>query len=187
MRKLDRYIIVCVMQSIFVVLFVLAGVMFIATLLGELSDIGSNGYTLLRAFEYSILSIPSQIYSLLPMAGFVGALMGLSHIALQNELTVIRAVGMSRWQITWALMKASIVIIVVISAIAELYSFHWLDRAQIIKSPKLIHQTDNFQKNFWVKTKSGMLNVGIGRSSNELDNVTFFIFKIKLICSQYVC
>jgi lipopolysaccharide export system permease protein len=65
--------------------------------------------------------MPAQFYMLFPIAAFLGALIGLSHLAGTSQLIVIRASGVSILQITWSVMKAALGMVVMITLLAEVF------------------------------------------------------------------
>lgn len=104
MKKIKRYIARSVAGAIAVVLFVIVSLDFISELVDQLDKVADD-YTLIEAFIYAGLSIPSSIYDFLPLSSLVGCLIGLGVLANTSELTVIRAAGVSVAQIIWAVMR----------------------------------------------------------------------------------
>jgi lipopolysaccharide export system permease protein len=54
-----------------------------------------------------------------PIAAFSGCLIGLGRLATGSELTVMRANGVSIGQITWSVVKAALIMVVIVTAIGE--------------------------------------------------------------------
>ena len=118
MHKLRRYISATVSASIIMVLVVILGFDVIADIIDEMSILEGN-YTFLNALRFVLLSIPGNIFDLLPFAALVGCLAGLGSLTSTSELVVIRSVGVSTRRIVWMVMRPAIVIMLVGMLISE--------------------------------------------------------------------
>jgi lipopolysaccharide export system permease protein len=74
---------------------VMSGIEFV----GQLNDVGSGGYALSSAVAYVLLRVPRTIFSTLPAAALIGSLLSLGNLAVHRELVVMRASGISSWQL----------------------------------------------------------------------------------------
>jgi lipopolysaccharide export system permease protein len=119
MRILDRYIRNSVISSTGIVILVLLGMEFFIEFLGELPYIGVEQYGILSAFFYIGMQLPSELYQLFPVAGFIGALIGLGRLASTSELIIMRAAGVSIARIAWSVVKAALLMLIVITVIGE--------------------------------------------------------------------
>lgn len=76
--------------------------------LGELKQ----GYTALNAFSYILWQAPKFLYDILPIAGLMGAVIGLGALASGSELIIIRSVGVGLWRIvSWVLWPALLLVV----------------------------------------------------------------------------
>lgn len=116
--KINRYIGRTVGAAIGVVLFVLLSLESISVLVNQLDDLSDN-YTFLEAAVFVGLNVPSNLYDNLPMSALVGALVGLGMIASTSELVVIRAAGVSVFQIVLAVMRPVFLYIIAAVLIGE--------------------------------------------------------------------
>ena len=81
------------------------------TYLAELGEL-KGSYGAWQAMQYVLWQTPAFLYQLLPIAGLMGALMGLGTLASNSELIVMRAAGVSLWRIVrWSLRPALLLII----------------------------------------------------------------------------
>jgi lipopolysaccharide export system permease protein len=85
----------------------------------QLDDLGKMDYGLAQATVFVLLQMPYQVYLFFPMASLLGSLIGLGVLANHSELVVMRAAGMSIGQITLAVLKAALVVIVLVTSIGE--------------------------------------------------------------------
>lgn len=125
MGKLDRYIGVSVFLAILSVLGVIVSLALLFAFIDELGDVQGN-YDLAAAAWYVTLTVPQQIYELLPMAAMIGCLIGLGSLASSSELTVMRAAGISLGRIVWAVMKPMLVLMLLGGLLGE-YLAPWAE------------------------------------------------------------
>ncbi|MEO8161669.1 MAG: LptF/LptG family permease, partial [Arenimonas sp.] len=78
---------------------VLLGFVSVVDFVGELRDVGKGTYTLSHAVLYILLTMPTRMYEMFPTVAVIGSLLGLGGLAARSELTVMRAVGLSKLQI----------------------------------------------------------------------------------------
>lgn len=111
MNHLNRYLIRTLLLAVLVVIGILSLIEVVIVLMGELSHL-TNHYGILQALKFVILDMPLQINELFPMAGLIGTLTGLGILASQSELIVMQAAGISPMQISQAVLKAGLIIVV---------------------------------------------------------------------------
>lgn len=111
MRLLDRHIGRTVITTTLIVLAILLALFTFMTFLSELKIVGRGDYGYLQALTYVVMAIPRLCYQLMPIAALLGGLVGLGMLANQNELTVIRAAGVSRARIIMSVMQAALLLV----------------------------------------------------------------------------
>lgn len=131
-RLLDRYIGGAVAGGVLMTLLVLLGLFMLFEVVEQLEDYGRGDYGLRAIAVYALLRIPRLCYDLFPISGLIGALLGLSMLAQRRELAVMRCAGLSRADITLAVMKAGLIFMVCamclgefVSPYAELYATNY--------------------------------------------------------------
>jgi lipopolysaccharide export system permease protein len=92
---LKRYLGKEVAQATGFVLAALLAIFAFFDVVGQLDDVGQAGYTLSAALMYVLLSQPSRVYELMPIAGLIGTIYALSKLAASSEFTIMRVSGMS--------------------------------------------------------------------------------------------
>jgi lipopolysaccharide export system permease protein len=92
---LKRYLGKEVAQATGFVLAALLAIFAFFDIVGQLDDVGQAGYTLSAALAYVLLSQPSRVYELMPIAGLIGTIYALSKLAASSEFTIMRVSGMS--------------------------------------------------------------------------------------------
>lgn len=117
---LSTYIAKTVIGSILIVVAVLTAIELFSEFTREFSDIGIRNYTIWQAFQYVPLMLPQDIYLIFPMAGLLGSLVGLGVLASHSELIVMRASGLSIIQITYAVLKAALMLALAMIVVGEI-------------------------------------------------------------------
>jgi len=118
-RLLDRYLAMAILTSTLLVLGVLLALFSFLQFVDALGDVGKANYQLMDAIRYVLLSLPRQTHEVFPMAALLGTTLGLSALAVDSELTAMRAAGVSIMQIVGAAMKVGLVLALIAVAISE--------------------------------------------------------------------
>jgi len=119
MTLLRTYLVMAVLRGVATVLAVLIAVTCVIELVGQLNDVGTGDYGLQQAVTYIALRIPRTIFTALPIAALIGALMSLGNLAVHRELIVMRASGVSSLQLLSAVGLAGFVLAVVMVLLGE--------------------------------------------------------------------
>ncbi len=180
MVTLDRYISRQILHGIFLVLLILVGLFTLFTLIDEISEIGKNRYGLWQAIQYSLLSIPRQIYDLFPTALLLGSLLSLGTLANNSELTVMRAAGVSILRIVISVLRIGIILILAVMLIGETLAPYADDLA---KELRLNAQSENQQQRrfrgqygFWARDGQNFINIRSMLTDNTFGNVSLYEF-----------
>jgi lipopolysaccharide export system permease protein len=177
MKILDRYIAINVLFAIGLVTLMLAGLQIFILFVNQLEDLGKVDYGILQATFFVLLQMPYQVYLFFPMASLLGCLIGLSVMANHSELIVMRAAGMSIGQITWAVLKASIVVIILITTMGEtvvpLMSHYSIDYKTAALSGGQALRT---AQGVWLRYGNDFISIGLILPGNVLQNVSQFRF-----------
>jgi lipopolysaccharide export system permease protein len=116
---LDRYIVRTVLGSVLMVVCVLMILAALLTFIDQQKDIGSGHYTTLSALWFTALNLPNLAFEILPIAGLIGALLGLGTLARGSELTVIRATGISIARLAGITLIAGVILVAIAVLLGE--------------------------------------------------------------------
>lgn len=119
MKLIDRYIGKTVIGTTLLVLLMLIAITIFITFIQQINDIGTGNYHFFGAFLYVLLALPNQVYIFFPMGMLVGVSLGLGLLANHNELTILRTSGVTLGKITWTVMKATLLLIVISTLLGE--------------------------------------------------------------------
>ncbi len=161
MAILEKYLGRIILNQTMLVLLVLLGLFLFVNFLDQIGDIGKGNYTLTDSVIYTIMTAPKTIYELFPMAALLGTIMGLSVLANDSELVVMRASGISIMQITRAVLKTGSIFVVLAMLIGEVVS-PWTEtraeRDRVEAMQENIQQQTNF--GLWMRDATTYVNVG---------------------------
>jgi lipopolysaccharide export system permease protein len=119
MTLLRGYIIAAVLRGVGTALAVVVAVAGGIEFVGQLQDIGTGSFTAVTAFTYVALRVPRTIFETLPAAALIGSLFSLGNLAVHRELTVMRASGVSAWQLLSAVGLAGFALAVLMGLLGE--------------------------------------------------------------------
>ncbi|KTC85517.1 LPS export ABC transporter permease LptG [Legionella brunensis] len=177
MKLLDRYIAKTVLSAIALVTLMLAGLQIFILFVNQLDDIGKADYGILQTALFVFLQMPYQVYLFFPLASLLGCLIGLGILANNRELVVMRAAGMSIGQVTLAVLKAALMVIVFVTVIGETIVPKLSQWGNDQKMQALSGgQTLRTAHGIWLRNENDFIAIGTILASNTLENVYQFHF-----------
>ncbi len=177
MKILERYIAKTVLASIGLVTLMLIGLQIFILFVNQLGELGRVDYGIMQAAFFVLLQIPYQIYLFFPMASLLGCLIGLGVMANHSELVIMRASGMSILQITGAVLKASLILIIFVTILGETVVPYLSHYANDYKTTALSGgQALRTSKGFWLRYGDDFISIGIVLPGPLLKDVYQFRF-----------
>jgi lipopolysaccharide export system permease protein len=177
MKLLQRYIAKSVLASIALVTLMLAGLQVFILFVNQLGDIGKADYGIVTAAIYVLLEMPYEVYLFFPMASLLGCLIGLGVMANHRELVVMRASGMSIWQITRAVLNVAMFIIIIITLVGEIIMPKMVRLANDQKILALSGgQTLRTAKGVWLRYQNDFIAITSILSASHLLDIYQFHF-----------
>ena len=158
---LDKYLGRIILQYTLISMAVLLALFTFVNFLDQLGSLGKGNYGLGQATEFVVLTIPRLVYELFPMAALLGTIIGLSILANDSELVVMRASGVSMVQITTAALKMGGLFVIFAVIVGEIVSPFTETKAQRGRAEALqqnIQQQTNF--GLWMRDTQTYVNVG---------------------------
>lgn len=181
MRILDRYIGKQIIITILFVTFALLGVDVFFYLVNELRFVGKGDYNTYEAVLFVLLTIPRKLYTNFPWAALLGSLLALGNLAKHSELVAMRVTGISVSRISWAALKAGILLSVIMFISGEIISPKTESFAQKKKTEALSRgQAIQTYFGMWVRHNNEFIHVGEVHSPSSLNNITRYNFDNKL-------
>ena len=118
MRRLDRYIVSNVAAAMLLVMAIVLSLDVMFAFIAEMDELEGN-YQIYEAFLFVLTTMPRRIYDYMPLAAFMGCLVGLGAMAKNSELVVLRAAGVSTARIVFSAMKPALVVVIISLFIGE--------------------------------------------------------------------
>lgn len=160
MRLTERYIGRALFSHIAMVLSVLLALYFFSTLMSEMGMVGRGSYSAADALSYSLMLLPRQAYELFPLVALVGAILGIGSLASTNELTVLRAAGVSIRRLTLIVMKSGLLIILLVVAMGETLAPYLEKEAQAKRLSQLALSVSlNSNDGLWARDGNDFINI----------------------------
>ena len=146
-------------------------------LIRELDDLGRGTYRINAMLAYVALTLPSHAYVLFPAAGLIGTLFALARMSEHSELTVMRASGLSLWQLAMHVCVAGAVIALLTVAFGELITPYTEEAAKglRLKATSSIVARE-FRSGFWVKDDRSFVNIQDVTADTQLLNLRIYEF-----------
>ena len=119
MKTLDRYIAANIVKGYLLVLALLLALFSFVSLLEELEDVGDGNYRMLDAIYYVLMTMPDRILTLAPVTALLGSLAALAILARNNELTAMKAAGISVLRLGWSVMRPAIGFMLIVLLASE--------------------------------------------------------------------
>jgi lipopolysaccharide export system permease protein len=159
-KVLDIYIGKAVIGGAFLVMCVLLALFVFIEFISELDHIGRGDYTAWDAIRYVLFSVPRLTYELTPMAALLGSLIGLGALAGNNELVIMRAAGISIARVSWAALKAGLLLVLFAVWMGEWVVADAEQHATDIRSSALAGK-DSLRTvdGFWMRDATDFINV----------------------------
>ena len=142
---------------VFAALLVLFGFL---DLLHELESLGKGNYQPLQMLLYVALQIPGHIYELFPIAALIGTLYALVQLAQHSEITVMRVSGVSASRMTWSLLRAGSLFVLLTFVVGEFIappSERIATQLRIRAMSTVVAQ--EFRSGLWLKDGASFVNV----------------------------
>lgn len=161
MRILDRYIGKILLRHIMATIMVLLSLFTFVSFIDELNELDRGRYGVLQVLQYVILTIPKTLYEVFPMAALIGSILGLSTLARDSELIIMRAAGVSIIRIVFSVVKVGLLLAVLAMVMGEVVSPYTEERAISIKAESIISNSGrkgNF--GFWLRDDNTYVNIG---------------------------
>lgn len=176
MRIIPAYVRNIVLSAIFIVTLTLTGIESFMEFVNELPDIGKQNYGVIHATLYVLMQLPSDIYQLFPIAGFLGGLLGIGRLATNSELIVMRASGISVIRIAMMVAKTALIILLLMSVVGEWWAPKLQYQASVMKLADLHKQVAEDQRELWFRHNNSFLHLEQVYSPTHVGDIINYAF-----------
>jgi len=177
MKLIEQYITKNVLSAIGLITLMLAGLQIFILFINQIDSLGKGQFDLWSAVQFVLLQLPYQVYLFFPMASLLGCLVGLGMMANYRELVVLRAAGLSIFQISIAVFKGALVLILLVTLLSETI----VPKLSALGNAKRLHALSNGQtlkteKGLWLKSGKDFLFIGEIVSERLIEDIYQFQF-----------
>lgn len=177
MKIIDRYLVITVLKATFFMILALTTLVLVFAYRGQIDDTDQGTYTSLKALVYVLLLAPTNIVVILPVAALLGVLVGIGGLASHNELTVLRASGMSPKRIACSISIAGIIIALLGLVIGDQVAPKLADQATNLRNTARAGGVAQDKGGVWLPSKTGFVYVGSIPNSNQLLNLRIYTYE----------
>ena len=157
---LDRHIGRGIFISTVLVFGVLLALSIFIVFVRAMADFGKFNFGLPELAHYVIMSQPRQLYELFPIIVLIGAIMGLSAMALNSELIAMRAAGVSVARIVGSAMKAGLMFVIASVLLGEYVVPFAESVAQRERAQALHESLQQRSSGLWLRDGEAFVNIG---------------------------
>jgi len=180
MKIVEHYISIQIIKAVLLVALALLGLDLFFALVQELKFIGREAYNITTAISYILLTIPRRLYILFPWSALIGVLISLGALASHTELVVMQASSFSVRRISYTVLKAAAVLIIVVFGMGEGIAPFTENLAQIVRTQALSGgQTIQTLYGTWVRFNNQYIHIKTIKDKKHLLEVSCFIFDEK--------
>ena len=177
MKTLRRYLATEILAATALVMLALLMLFAFFDLVEEMKDLGRGGYRLKNVALHVLLSVPTHVYEVFPIAALMGTLFAMAQLVASTEYTVIRASGVSLSRLNGALLSIGAVLAVITFAFGEFIGPPAEQFAQRMRSLAIAGiVAQEFRSGLWVKDGQNFVNVGEVTPDAKLKRVRIYEF-----------
>lgn len=177
MQIIDKYLRKSILGQFILVLSVLMSLFIFITFIDELGSINRGSYGLLKIAQFVVLSVPKIMYEVFPIAALIGAILGLSALAKDSELIVLRSVGVSVGRIVISTLKVGVLLGIIAIILGEVVAPVSETKALRVRAEAIqnkVKQKSDF--GLWMRDESSYISIGEVLPDLTLLNVKIFEF-----------
>ena len=177
MRTLRRYLAVEIIMATALVVLALLMLFAFFDLVEEMKDLGRGGYRLPNIALHVLLSVPTHVYEVFPIAALIGTLFALAQLVASSEYTVMRASGVSLLRLNAALLTVGLLFATITFVFGEFIGPPAEQLAQRVRSLAIAGiVAQEFRSGLWVKDGRNFVNVGEVTRDAKLRRIRIYEF-----------
>jgi len=173
-NTLDRHIGRTLLTTTLFMFVVVLGLFSVILFLDGVSDLGRGHFHLGNLLLYVLLNLPERTYQVFPAVTLVGTIAGLSILAINSELTAMRAGGLSLARLVGSIMLAGSVFVLAGVLLGEFVVPYSSDLAIRDRAQALGGMVQRNRSNVWVRDGSRFVRIGEVLPDLTLLNVDIF-------------
>ena len=152
MRVIQRYFTSEITRSVLFALAAFLALFAFFEMMGQLEQVGRNGYKLQQAVFYVLMGLPGNVYELMPTAVLIGTIYTLSQLAARSEFTIMRVSSMSTGMAAKVLVRIGVGFAVLTIVFGELIApkaSEWAEKLKL--QAQGASMSSQFRSGMWAK------------------------------------
>lgn len=188
MKIIDKYILRNVFLGFAAAAALLLPLFSTLDLVGELDDISEEGYRLKQAIEVVLMTVPRRAVELGPFIALLGGIAALGQLSLTQELSVLRAAGISATRIGFTTLLAGLTLALALGGLDEFLASPLQQKALQIRA----HATATPEKerkkesSIWARKDGQVVRIGSLRAGRIPSRVEIFRFDGEDRLEEYI-
>lgn len=177
MPTLFRYLAREILTATLLLLVALLALFALIDFIQELGNVGKGSYHLGSVLLVVALSLPTQVPVIVPVAALLGTLLAVARLALNSELTVMRASGMALWKMAGYAAVVGLFLSAITFAFSDYIAPVAAEEARRLKlSATSTVVAKKFRSGFWVKDDRSFINIQNVTAETELQQLRIYEF-----------
>ena len=177
MKTLRRYLAREILLATALVMAALLMLFAFFDLVEEIKDLGRGTYQLRHVVRHVVLSVPTHVYELFPIAALIGTLFALAQLVANSEYTVMRTAGVSVSRMVMALMSVGLLFALLTFVFGEYIGPLADQTAQRLRSRAITGiVAQEFRSGLWMKDDTSFINVLQVTPEGDLKGVRIYEF-----------
>lgn len=187
MKIVDKYILANVFLGFLAAAALLLPLFSTLDLVGELDDVSEEGYRLAQALQVVMMTVPRRAVELGPFIALLGGIVALGQLSLTQELSVLRAAGISATRIAFTTLMAGLVLALALGAVDEFLASPLQQKALQIRA-KAIAMTEkgsSKESSIWARKDGQVARIG-GLRQGRPSQIEIFSFDDQDHLQEYI-
>ncbi|NHN79445.1 LPS export ABC transporter permease LptG [Azotobacter chroococcum] len=184
MKTLDLYILRNVFLGFIAAAALLLPLFSTLDLVGELDDIGDEGYRLAQALQVVLMTMPRRAVELGPFIALLGGIAALGQLALSQELSIMRAAGISATRIGLTTLLAGALLAGALGAVDEFLASPLQQKA--VQMRAYAKPDNDKDKGIWARKDGQVVRIGSLGSGRVPNHLEIFRFDERNRLQEYI-
>jgi lipopolysaccharide export system permease protein len=176
MKRLGRHLISHIIGFATIVGLALVAIYTFISFVSEIDQAGQGGFGVVQLLYYTMMMVPTGLYTLMPVIALLGTLMGLGTLAAQNEITAMRASGMTIVQLGVATLCAGLLLGTLQIVLGDVFAPAGTQAARNFRSETRDGAPTGIApaRPLWLRDGSAVVHIGTLISESEVANVEIY-------------
>lgn len=157
-------------------------------LINELDDVSAGGYRWTQAVAVVLMTLPRRLIDLGPFIALLGGIVGLGQLAVSQELTAMRAAGVSIVRIAVAAAVAGLLLCLALAALDEWVASPLQQRGLQIRNAAVTQSDEavNAKGTLWARRGNEAARIDALAAHNQPMGIEIFRFNADNSLASYV-